>query len=363
MVTSVPPRFKTPAAPAADVDPAVRQARRVVGLYGDPDVTWSIVLRLDLAAPVSREAVARRVQSVFEAHPLLGRLPAVESLEASTLDRFANTPFEDRGPLVRLALDDAGRRVLVAAHHGAVDGLGLVGLAGRVLGLDLGTNARGVRRTGEEPGFLTGSLRRMGEIAFRPPERFRAPVRDAHGDHLLDSELPLLRRGTGALAWAGLRTLRAWNPRPVRLSQPVIALGVSRRSGLPSPDPDRDTAYTRLRVRSVRSQPDLADLLARTDPEPDFPVTDARGMGAVLTRLLGSRLGATMLVSNLGLVAGSDVTSASFWPVASGPHGVSLGLVSASGATTVTVRARRGWFGEDDAARLLELTRGHLEDQ
>lgn len=360
MVTSVHSRRQAPAGTASDVDPAVRQARRVVGLYGDPDVTWCIVLRLDLAEPVPREMVSQRIRPLFEAHPLLGRPPAVESLDDATLDRFANTPFEDRAPLVRLALDEAGRRFLVAAHHGAVDGLGLVGLSGRLLGLELGTSARGVRRTGAEPGFLRGSLRRVGEIVFRPPERFSAPAREGSGDHLVGADLPLLRRGTVALAWAGLQTLRTWNTRPVRLAQPVIALGVSRRSGLPSPDPDRDTAYTRLRVRGVESQSQLAELLARTDPEPDFPVTDARGMGAVLTRLLGSRLGATMLVSNLGMVDGAVVTSASFWPVASGPHGVSLGLVSASGATTVTVRARRGWFGQDDASLLLDLTRSHL---
>jgi hypothetical protein len=99
----------------------------------------------------------------------------------------------------------------------------------------------------------------------------------------------------------------------------------------------------------------LVDLLGRTAPEPDFPVTDARGLGAVLTRRLASRLGASMLVSNLGLMSGPGVDSASFWPVASGPNGVSLGLVSAGELTTVTVRARRGWFSEQDAAALLGL--------
>jgi hypothetical protein len=342
------------------VDPAVRQARRVVGLYGDPDVTWSIVLMLELAHPVSAEEILDRVPGLFAAHPHLGLRPQVERLDPTTLDSFANDPFRDELPLVRLALDDAGHHFLVAAHHGAVDGLGLVGLAGRLLGLELGTSAQGLRRTGAEPGFVEGSFRRLHEVVLRPPERFLGARREAQGDHLLSSGLPSRRQGTSALALAGLKTLRAWNPVPTSRSQPVIALGVSRRSGMPTPRPDRDTAYTRLRVRGVDSLAGMADLLSRTEPEPDFPVTDARGLGAVLVRLLARRLGASMLVSNLGMMPGQHVTAASFWPVASGPNGVSLGLVSTASVTTVTVRARRGWFGEGDAAALLDLACGSL---
>jgi hypothetical protein len=353
MVSTVTGRPDPPTT-RGEVHPAVRQARRVVGLYGDPDVTWSIVLRLLLTDAHSVEEMTRRLPALFDAHPHLGRPPTIERLDPETLDRFANEEFGDDAPLVRVALDDAGREFVLAAHHGAVDGLGLVGLAGRVLGLDLGTSARGVTRTGAEPGFLAGSLRRLGEVVFRPPERFRGVERAEHGDHLLRAEQPLRMQGTGALAWAGMQALRAWNEAPPR--HPVIALGVSRRPGLPSPRPDRDTAYTRLRVRGIEDRAALTDLLSRTQPEPDFPVTDAHGLGALMTRRLGSRLGASMLVSNLGLMSGPGVDSASFWPVASGPNGVGLGLVSAGGVTTLTVRVRRGWFTEEQAASLLDLT-------
>jgi hypothetical protein len=354
MVSTVPEHPPATAAPGS-VDPAVREARRVVGLYGDPDVTWSIVLRLRLVDPHEREDVAGRVPDVFEAHPHLGRPPVVEVQDATTVDRFANEHYGDHAPLVRLALDDSGRDLVVAAHHGAVDGLGLVGLAGRLSGLELGTSARGVSRTGQEPGFLAGTLPRLGEIVFRPPERFRGTERGERGDHLVYAERPLRMQGTGALAWAGLRALRDWNAAPPRHSQPVIALGVSRRPGQPMPRPDRDTAYTRLRVRGIDTRAELTDLLGRTQPEPDFPVTDARGLGAVLTRRLAGRLGASMLVSNLGLLAHPGVASASFWPVASGPHGVSLGLVSAGGVTTLTARVRRGWFTAEQSGSLLDL--------
>ena len=200
MVTLVRKRSSLRAA-RPDVDPAMRQARLVVGLYGDPDVTWSIVLQLEFAEALSIEGISARVPAVFDAHPHLGRPPAIERLDATTRDRFANEPYADDAPLVRLALDDAGHQFLVAAHHGAVDGLGLVGLAGRLLGLELGTSARGVQSTGDEPGFLTGSLRRMQEIIFRPPERFRGSRRAERGDHLIGTELPFRRQGTGA--WRG----------------------------------------------------------------------------------------------------------------------------------------------------------------
>lgn len=330
----------------------------MVGLYGDPDVTWSIVLRLELTHPHSVEEVSARIPALFEAHPHLGRCPAIERLDSRTVDTFANEPFADAAPLVRAALDDAGREFVLAAHHGAVDGLGLLGLAGQLLGLDLGTNARGVLRTGKEPGFLAGSLRRVREIVLEPPDRFRGAEREARGDHLLRAEQPLQMQGTAALAWAGLQALRAWNSGPPR--HPVIAVGISRRPGRPSPRPDRDTAYARLRVGGIEDRAALTDLLGRTDPEPDFPVTDAHGLGAVLTRALASRLGASMLVSNLGLMSAPGVTAAGFWPVASGPNGVSLGLVSVGGVTTLTVRARRGWFSEAQASSLLDLTRRAL---
>jgi hypothetical protein len=67
-------------------------------------------------------------------------------------------------------------------------------------------------------------------------------------------------------------------------------------------------------------------------------------------------------VSNLGLIEGREVVSASFWPVAAGPHGVSLGLVSARDATTVTVRARREWFDRGEVARLLDFVQVSLSE-
>jgi hypothetical protein len=342
----------------------VRAARQVVGLYGDPDVTWCILLELELSEAVARSDVAERLGAVLAAHPHLGARVSVESLRRlgtavapEDRERLANRPFGDHEALVRVALSDDGTVLLLAAHHGSIDGLGLVGLAGLLLNLPLGTSARGLARTGGEPGFVRGTLRRLHEVVLRPPERFRARTvsRAAHGDVLAHTDLPALRRGTAALAWAGLSTVRRWNGPTRRLRQPVIALGVSRRPGTAPIVPDRDTAYSRLPAGDLAALPELVERLAATDPEPDFPVTDAGGLGPALLRLLASRLGATTLVSNLGMLDDSRVRAARFWPVASGQAGVAFGLASTGGTTTLTVRARGRWFRREDASRMLAL--------
>jgi hypothetical protein len=355
-----------PTRASSSVDRAVRRAREVVGLYGDPDVTWSIVLSLATTTPQAPATVQDRLEELLAEHPHLGTAGRVRehAERAEVVDAFADTPYGDRDPLVRAALTDAGRTLTVAAHHGCIDGLGLVGLAGRLLALPLGSTATGVRRTGAEPGFLRGSLARLGEAAFRPPERFRSTARPATGDWLLAAEVATRRPATAALVWAAHEALAEWNGRRSRGRQPVVAIGVSRRSGTPPLAPDRDTAYTRLHTTGLAGTAQTRDRLALTDPEPDFPETDGGGVAPVVVRLLSGRLGASVLVSNLGRLTGDAgaLRSAAFWPTATGPGGVGLGLVSAASSTTLTLRARRAWFARAEAERLLGLVCGRLEE-
>ena len=69
-----------------------------------------------------------------------------------------------------------------------------------------------------------------------------------------------------------------------------------------------------------------------------------------------------MLVSNLGLVAQPDLDRLEFWPVSSGPAGVSLGMASTTDRTTVAVRMRRAWFGDDEASSFASLVLGELAE-
>jgi hypothetical protein len=112
-------------------------------------------------------------------------------------------------------------------------------------------------------------------------------------------------------------------------------------------------AYLRLRVPATTTPDDVRRELAAVDPEPDFPSTSARGLGPRVTHLLRHRLGATALLSNLGLVDG-PIESIAMFPACSGPRAVAVGLGSTGTTTTLSLRTRRAEFGAAEHARLLE---------
>jgi hypothetical protein len=168
---------------------------------------------------------------------------------------------------------------------------------------------------------------------------------------------------TPGLVLAATRAVRTWNSGHGRPDKPVVvALGLSRRPGTPTPPPDRDTAFARLQATHLTSLADARTLLSTTQPEPAFPVTRGGGVGPLLTRRLASRLGSTLLVSNLGRITQPGLERLEFWPVPAGPAGVSLGLASTTGRTTLTVRMRRGWFTEGEASSFAAAVLGELED-
>lgn len=347
--------MKVPGSRGTGVDPAVRQARMVVGLYGDPAVTWSVLLRLRLRTPLDPARVSVGIEAVHAAHPHLGPPPVLGRYDAqergAVLSRAADDSFGDRGPLVRVALDHVGSEIVVAVHHGCVDGLGLLGYTAAITGVDLPSSARGVPPAAEPQDFLRGSARRLREAFLHPPVRVASSGRTPDvGDVLLSREVAGGKVSTAELLLASVRTVRAWNAVHRARQRPVVvALGLSRRRGTPTPPPDRDSAYARLAADGVESLAHARRLLAQTRPEPAFPVTRAAGFGPIVTRVLGSRLGSSLLVSNLGLVGQRDVESAEFWPVPTGPAGVCVGLASSPARTTLTVRVRRAWFRTDEA--------------
>jgi len=351
-------------------DPAVLHARRVLGLYGDPDVSWSIVLACTFAVPRERDAVAAAIAVLSSAHPHLGRPAELRSYsseqEEEVLTAFADTVYGDHDPLLRVALSEDGRTLLVAGHHGAVDGLGLLGACSALAGSDLTSSAAGIERGAEPRGFVRASIGRLAEALVRPPVRLaaRRESPEATGDWLASREVQAGRTGSGALLMGAVASVRRWNTearRRRRTAAPVVvAMGLSRRPGTPTPSPDRDTAYVRLVADEVTSAAAATELVRRTVPEPAFPVTDGGGLAPRLVRLLSGRLGSTLLVSNLGLVRGEHLLSVRFWPVPAGPAGTAIGLASTARTTNVTVRLRRGWFSRADAATFVELVAGEL---
>lgn len=387
----------------------VAAARAVVGWYGDPTISWSVLLQAGLAACVDADAVGERLAGLVAGYPHLGAQPVVlataDSSWPAVCASFADEPYASGAPLVRAAVGTESGLLLVAAHHGATDGLGLLAVLAAALGADLTSQARGIAGRASTSHFLAAAARRLAEALAAPPARIAPSVRrdtvtrpadsgnpgipesgdvDApsparpagdqaasdqaasgratgdQGDVLVCTELAAAPVGSAALTAATNRAAQEWNARhrtPYRRA--VAGLGVSRRDGNRA-TPVADSAFLRLRLPRSADTKAVRRLIAGQAPEPDFPRSRS-AVPAVLTRLLASRLGSTFLASNLGVVHGPhELRSLAFYPTASGRSGIAVGAATAGPTTTITVRARRARFDRAGADELLAVIVAHL---
>lgn len=346
-----------------DRDSAGRQAREVVGLYGDPDTTWGICLELGFADRLLPVELQQRAAALVGAYPHLGPEPVVVVVGDEEWDvrreEAAATPYEVAGPLVRLLLSTDGRRLLVAAHHGVCDGLGLVAVADEVSQRGLVSAARGIGDRPAPLSFLRSSIARVQEALLRPPPRFEsqgAPT--GTGEHLRILTLPRRASGTVDLCVALADVFVVWN-RAGSSARPLFVTGASRRAG-GTLAPDRQTAYLRFRVDPLWDRTRVASEFGALAPEPEFPETSVGGIGPRITRLLRSRLGATAQLSNLGIVEAPGLEYAAMFPALSGPRGLAVGLVTTASTTTLSLRTRASEFSAQDTGRLIELIAGRL---
>jgi len=331
----------------ARLDPAVHEAREVVGMYGDPDTTWGICLEATLAEPLDLPAVVDGVNTLCERYPHLGAAPLVTQSPADAWPRVrqevAAAPYGPASPLLRVAVSADGSGLLVGAHHGVIDGLGLLAVVSAAAGRDLRTRARGIGDRRSPRGFVASSVRRLGEAVTNPPARFGGAGEP--GSTLEDLSAvtrPRVDRGTAHLARAVLEAF-AEHPGSRTARHPLLVIGASRRLD-PVPEPDRRTAYLRLRAGSGLRPDQVASLVADLRPEPDFPETSAGGAAPLAIRLLRNRLGATAMLSNLGLVEGEGLESVAMYPATSGPRSVAVGLASTATTTSLSLRTRRRDF-------------------
>lgn len=372
---SHPGAAATPATGAADdrVTDAVRRAREVVGLYGDPDVTWGISLALTYGAPLDLIDAPARLGRMVEEHPHVGVAPQVERVADAdwerTCEEVASTELGDDGRLVRLLVDESGTRVFVTVHHGVSDGLGQLALAEVLVGRPVRSSARGIGDRESQQKFLLSSVVRLGEALVRPPTRFAgtgaAPARTP--DTLL-ARTTAARRLNGATAAHALARAHALWPRG-RTSggrRFLVVMGASRREPGTSA-PDRQTAYFRIPLSTSWPLDRVERAVRSAEPEPAFPETSAGGIGPLVTKALKNRLGCTVNVSNLGVLSSPGLVSAAMYPALSGPMAVGVGIVStapdgdgAGGTSTVSLRTRRTDFTEAEASALLELVDQHL---
>jgi hypothetical protein len=335
---------------ASRADSAVAQAHEVVGLYGDPDTSWGIALDVGVEE-LDPQGPADRLARLCADHAHLGVAPAVDVVAPTDWSArradLASAAYHS-GSLLRVLVRSDGRRLAVGAHHGAVDGLGLVAVAAAALGLPLRTMARGIGERRARAGFVRATAGRLREAVLDPPPRFDG-TGGANALHEDLSEVigPLTHRGTSHLAAAtvGVFGDRGYDGRP------LLVVGASRRTGS-TPQADRQTAYLRLRLSSGAGPGDVRRALATAEPEPDFPATSARGLGPRFTHVMRGRLGATALLSNLGRIDGL-VSSVAMFPACSGPRAVAIGLASTSTTTTLSLRTRGADFTVDEHGRLL----------
>ena len=345
---------------------AVGAARAVVGWYGDPTISWSVLLRATLDSPADPALVGERLAAMVRRYPHLGAVPAVQAADSGQLPallaRFADEPYADGCPLVRVAVGTEEPVLAVAAHHGVTDGLGLLALLGDALGTTLTSAARGIGERAARSSFAATAARRLVEALFRPPARIAARGgSDAAGDVLREVEVPAAAVGTGTLVAATARAVESWNRwSGTRTGRQVAGLGLSRRGG-ERLTPELDSAFVRLALPGDPSGATVRRMIAKCRPEPAYPHTRSAAPQAV-TRALARRLGSTFLVSNLGRVqAAAGVRSLAFHPAASGRSGVAIGAVTAGAITTITIRARRSDFDDSAAGKLLDTIVDELE--
>ncbi|MCG8151542.1 hypothetical protein GUY44_13705 [Pimelobacter simplex] len=188
-----------------------------------------------------------------------------------------------------------------------------------------------------------------------------------HGDVLVSATLPGSHRTAELVHAAARAVVRHQEERGRPARHVAIAIGATRD---PRPDapPDHDEGRIEdrsvlLRLRDVeRLDLDAIRAAIRTAPlqtppapaerRPWSPALD-RATTAGL-RLLGPRLGSTLLVSHLGEVTAPAVERLAFHPVTAGGTGLSLGAAGLGGRTVLTLRGRAATWNDDGLEQLLE---------
>src|SRR5689334_1777775 len=118
---------------------AVARGNQSLALFGHGEDRWSVVLHAQLSRALDAGQVADRVSAGVLPRPELGPPPPVQVMSPQDLPAglraLAGVPYRTGGPALRVSLvGDPDPGVAVAAHHGVLDGLGLLALLSLVLG-------------------------------------------------------------------------------------------------------------------------------------------------------------------------------------------------------------------------------------
>ncbi|HEY6798528.1 MAG TPA: hypothetical protein VI248_27945 [Kineosporiaceae bacterium] len=323
--------------------------------FPDPRTRWVVVITATAHVPVDDlgPALRRLAGAVpLTAARLLGER-WVPGAPAEPIVTAAADPLDDprltaafdltAEPPLRVLVTPDGRRLGLAAHHAAFDGLAgvavLDALTGGPLPAPVTSPAPG------RPGSPLPLVRRL----FRPADPV-APSRSAPAGDVFVVR-PLSVRGreiTGRLASAcaagcGAHTRAAGQPwRQVGIT---VALGGPAGVG-------NVASYVRL---DLRADADVRRAVVTAMADPPEPVEQVRAPKAVLGLLspVVRRFSDSLLVSNLGRHRLAGVDELAFFPVARGRSGVAFGAASvAGGSSTLTIRCAQ--MSERAATELLE---------
>ncbi len=325
---------------------------------GRPGISWSIVVRAHPHSPVAPETAAARLAAGWPADGSVGPPPPVGAAEGSEaeLSGVANAPYTEGAPLVRVMVGP--RSVVVAGHHAALDGLGLIAVLGLVVEEDLGTTSRGIRgiRAAGVVRRLVYPVARLGEALIRPP----VAISSHAGAGMPGDRRPRRRsgRGSGPPAWWPQPPGQFDDGTPTAEARPP---GWSSRSAHQC---DRGASHGGEGGGVVSCRGAGGDHRSGC-----APVAPASRPGACAWCLgppsrarvrcddeIGTPYGVDRARVEPGSLVPEDaVGAAEFYPSAHGRSGVAIGAIRAGGRTTLTIRARRLDFTDEEAARFLEL--------
>ena len=366
--------------------------------FPDRRTTWAVVAAATLAAPVDR--LQDRLEALHRAVPMTGARLRRETWHPGSPpdplivdgDPLAAPALIDRfdlatQPPLRVVAGSGGRRLAVACHHAAFDGLGLLAVLAALTGGEDnhrageedspvvgGVDSRGSPPSGSATLPLRGAEPREAGLEAAPvgsgPARPRPEVRGLLGRAVRPADrvaASLVRPGREALAVREVELAGAGVT--ARVADAAVAAAGARNSrfgrrwrrvglnfglaGLPGEGggAGNSSRYRRVDLRPPEPVgPALAAALANPR-EPLDQVWSPR-WGWLLEPVVG-RFSDSLLISNLGRREVPGATRLEFFPVARGRSAVAVGAVGlAGGSSTVSVRARD--LTSEDAEALLD---------
>jgi hypothetical protein len=249
---------------------------------------------------------------------------------------------------VRVVVDPGGRRVLIAAHHAALDGRAAIAVLAALLGQPL-SEPPVAAEIAPSPTNLWDPLRRLRA----PADRIAPSVTPPDDDAFAMRELTVGGSFTGLVAQACVAAAAEHN---ARLGLPWRRIGLSVACGGP-PGIGNVSSYRRIDLTpGERVAPAVHRALVNGSEPPEM-VYAPRALR--LLAPIAGRFSDSLLVSNLGEVDLDGVRQLALFPVVHGHSAVGFGVAELRhGRITMCLRARD--LTQADAERLLDDAARHL---